>query len=142
MHRVQQRQDQDVRADRHALGMGREPAHDRAQLQHLERMRQPMMRQPQRGEARFARRPHLRCEFGDAGDEIDALRELRVDEETDFHQAPLSGLLLPAYSRANASRRGARHARKTRPADPLAAAPDAAAADAAAGAGTAGAAPS
>ena len=48
MHRIERRQDQDVRPDRHALRVRRDVTHDRGDLQHLHRVGQPVMRKPQR----------------------------------------------------------------------------------------------
>jgi len=61
---LERRQDQDVRADRHALGMRGDIAHQRRDLQHLQRVGQPVMRQPQRGEAGVARGTHLLDHLG------------------------------------------------------------------------------
>src|SRR5690348_3973276 len=85
MHRVQRRQDQDIRPDRHALRVCRNVAHDRRDLQHLHRMGQPVMREPEGGESGITRRAHLSDHFRDAFREVEALRELRVDEQADFH---------------------------------------------------------
>src|SRR6516165_4798225 len=86
VHGIERRQDQDVRPDRHALRVCRNVAHERRDLQHLYRMSQPVMREPEGGESRVARRAHLRDHLRDAFHEAIALRELRVDEETDFHE--------------------------------------------------------
>jgi hypothetical protein len=48
--------------------------------QHLHRVGKPVMREPQRCEPGIARRAHLRHNFRDAASQIEAFRELRVDE--------------------------------------------------------------
>jgi hypothetical protein len=67
------------------LGMRRDIAHDRGDLHHLHRMGQPMVREPQRRKAGVARRPHLLDDLRNALRDIEALGELRVDEQTHFH---------------------------------------------------------
>ena len=85
MHGVERRQDQNVRPDRHALRVRRHTTHDRRDLQHLHRIGQPVMREPERRKPGVTSRAHLRDHLGDALREFEAFRELRVDEQTDFH---------------------------------------------------------
>jgi hypothetical protein len=58
-------------------------------MQHLHRMGQPVMREPERRKAGIPRHTHLCDHLRDALREIETLRELRVDEQTNFHEAPL-----------------------------------------------------
>src|SRR5258708_27991376 len=54
-------------------------------------MGQPVMREPEGREPGVTSRAHLRDHLRDAFREAEALRELRVDEQTDFHvRAPSS----------------------------------------------------
>ena len=68
-----------------AFGVGRDMAHDRCDLQHLHRMGQPVMREPERGKAGLARGAHLRDHLRDALRQVEALGELGIDKQTDFH---------------------------------------------------------
>ena len=88
MHGVERRQDQDIRPDCHALRVCRDVAHDWRDLQHLHRMGQPVVREPEGRETGITRRAHLRDHLRDAFGEIEALRELRVDEQTNLHDPP------------------------------------------------------
>src|SRR5207245_4073755 len=58
----------------------------------------PMMREPERRETGVPRRAHLRDHLGDAFRDVEALRELRVDEQTDFHDGLSLRSLRAAYS--------------------------------------------
>ena len=88
MHRIEQGQDQDVRADLHALGVLREIRHHRDNLQHLQRAGQVVVWEPERGEAGIARGACLRDKRRDMCCHILARLELRVEEQSDFHNAP------------------------------------------------------
>src|SRR5260370_7620571 len=80
-----------MRSDREGRGGWRDVAHDRRNLQHLPGMGQPVMRKPEGREPGVTSRAHLRDHLRDAFREAEALRELRVDEQTDFHvRAPSS----------------------------------------------------
>src|ERR1700751_378479 len=85
MHWVVRRPDQDIRPNPHPGRVRRDVAHNRRNLQHLHRMSQPVMREPEGRESGVMRRAHLLYHLGDALREVEALRELRVDEQTDFH---------------------------------------------------------
>ncbi len=91
MYGIERRQDQDIRPDRHALRMCRDIAHDGRDLQHLHRMGQPVMREPKGRETGVTRRAHLCDHLRDAFREVEACRELRVDEQTDLTDCPLEG---------------------------------------------------
>src|SRR5947208_6819423 len=58
------------------------------------------MREPQRREPGFARRTHLCDHLRDAFGEVEALRELRVNEQTDFHDGLFLRMPRAAYSRS------------------------------------------
>jgi hypothetical protein len=55
-------------------------------------MGQPVMREPEGREPGVTRRAHLFDHLRDAFREVKALRELRVDKQTDFHDGLLSPL--------------------------------------------------
>ena len=54
------------------------------------------MREPEGRESGIMRRAHLCDHFRDALREVEALRELRVDEQTDFHDGFCSACRLQA----------------------------------------------
>jgi len=92
--------------------MCRDIGHYRRDLQHLHRMGQPVMREPQRPEAGITRRAHLHGKFRDAFSQVETFGELRVDEQTDFRVAPLNspdpalrvGVTIPYRSRSVTTR--------------------------------------
>ena len=84
-HRVQQRQDADVGADHHALGLAQQPGHQRHGLGHLHRPDQVMVGEPERGEAGAAREAHLLDQLGQPGGKAVAFRELGVQEQAHLH---------------------------------------------------------
>jgi hypothetical protein len=96
MHRVERRQDQDIRPDRHALRVSRDVPHNRGDLQHLQRVGQPVVREPKGGEPGLPRRVHLRNHLRDTFGKVEALGKLRVDEKAYLHD----GLLPPLASRS------------------------------------------
>src|ERR1700747_1519549 len=60
-------------------------AHDWGDLQHLHRMGQPVMREPERRKSSLTRRAHLLDHLPDALSEVEPLGKLRIDKQTDFH---------------------------------------------------------
>ncbi len=75
--------------DDHALRFGCQKRHRRHDLQHLHRLGQPVMREPERLEAGIARDSHLLNKRRDLRRHIHLFRILRVDEQPDLHSGDL-----------------------------------------------------
>lgn len=84
-HRIEQRQDQDVGTDQHALRFRQQVGHRAVDLQHLQWRGEAMVRKPQRGKAAVARQPNLFDQLRDARDDIVARRVLGVEKQPDLH---------------------------------------------------------
>ena len=69
-----------VRTDRHALYLGGDETHRRRDVQHLHRIGQPVMREPERTEAGIPNGQHLINDFEDLFRHAGGLGKLRVDE--------------------------------------------------------------
>jgi len=86
VHWIERRQDQNVGADRHPLSMGCHISHHGRDLQHLHRLGQPVMREPEGCKTGLSRCMHLRKHLRDAFGNVEALGKLLVDEQTNVHE--------------------------------------------------------
>jgi hypothetical protein len=80
MDGIERRQDQDIRPDRHALRVGGNVAYDRRDLQHLHRVRQPVVREPEGRKTSVACHAHLLDHLRDTVSEVEAFWELGIDK--------------------------------------------------------------